>query len=439
MHAAAFKLQITPPLGTRMAGYRARRDGATVVHDELFARCLAFASGDERHAVLSLDVMGVGVEWVTELRRRVQRSLGLDGSRLLVATTHTHSAQGGLFSYEGAVGEALGTMMGDGTAGHDAEGYEQLLLQCESALENAFARLEPASFAVAEGRVDGVAANRVWFERPADPSCVVLTVRDSRRKLLGLLAHFNCHPTTLGEADTGISGDFPGVAMGIAEQELGGTALFLNGALGDTSTRLTRREQSYAEVLRFGRALGDEVVALAGRAEPVEGGPVSAATRVVELAPRRPEWLARIEQRVEALAGGGGAGSPEVARQLLTAREGVESAARAADALAGLDSVPVQLQALAFGSALTLVGVPGELFSDAQRTLAVTLPDVTARIVAPANGYMGYFPSAEAYDEGGYEVGVSLVDRGAAEVLTEAAIDLVTVTEPTAGGEPRWS
>jgi hypothetical protein len=240
------------------------------------------------------------------------------------------------------------------------------------------------------------------------------------------VVHFNCHPTTLGEADRGISGDFPGVATRILEQAIGGVALFLNGALGDISTRLTRRGQTYAEVLRFGRILGGAAVELVGRAEPVGEVPVSAAVEVVELAPQQRVWLERIEQRVEALAAdGAGAGSHEIARQLLTAREGVESAARAADAIAGLDAVPVELQRLSLGDAVTFVGVPGELFSDAQARLSHAAAGRQVRVVAPANGYMGYLPSAEAYDAGGYEVGVSLVDRGSAERLGEAAIALL--------------
>jgi hypothetical protein len=421
--AGSSKLLITPPLGTRMAGYRARSEGAAHVHDDLFARCLAFESDGVRHALLALDVMGVGVEWVADLRRRVAHSADVAGSRVFVSTTHTHSAQGGLFAFPGAVGGALGTMMGDGTAPADPTGYEQLLRRAESAIRLAFSRLEPATLALAEGRAEDIAGNRVWFERPADPSCLVVAALNARQDPIGLLLHFNCHPTTLGEGDRGISGDFPGVAARIVEQSLGGTALFLNGALGDISTRLTRRAQTYAEVVRFGRILGGEAVKLVGRAEPVDGR-LSASTTVVDLAPRRRDWLERIERRVEALAAEGD-GSHEVARQLHTAREGVESAVRAADAIAGLSAVPVELQQVTIGDAVSLVGVPGELFSDAQRALEAGVPGRRVRIVGPANGYMGYFPSAEAYDEGGYEVGVSLVDRDGAELLTRAAVDLL--------------
>jgi neutral ceramidase len=422
--SAASKVLITPPLGTPLAGYRARDLGADVIYDHLFVRCLAFEFDGKRFALLSLDVMGVGVDWVEELRRRARRSVGLEDAALFVATTHTHSAQGGLFDFGGRVGHALEAMMGDGTGPVDPVGYEMLLRQSESALRDAFERLEPATISVAEGDVEGIAGNRVRFDRPADPTGLLLAVQDERKQTIGCVAQFNCHPTTLGEADRGISGDFPGVAMRLVERAIGGTALFFNGALGDISTRLTRRAQDYSEVVRFGRLLGGAFVALAGRLEPIEGVSIAASRRVVPLAPRRPEWLGRIEQRVEELATEGD-GSHRLARQLLTAREGLESAARASAAIGALESVPVDLHHVSFGADVSFVAVPGEPFSDAQSMVDERLGTPRARLVGSANGYMGYFPSREAYDGGGYEVGVSLVDRGSAEVLAQAAIDLV--------------
>jgi hypothetical protein len=125
---------------------------------------------------------------------------------------------------------------------------------------------------------------------------------------------------------------------------------------------------------------------------------------------------------VDGLIAAGGSSAAE-ARQLLTAREGLQSAERASEAIGRLSSVPVEVQRFEIGE-VAFVAVPGEIFSEAQRTLDAALPGRRARIVGPANGYMGYFPSAEAYDVGGYEVGASLVERGAAEEIVDAAISL---------------
>ena len=418
-----------------MAGYRGRTAGAQHVYDDLFARCLALETDDGRYAIVSLDVMGVDTRWVEELRRRAGVSAELPAANLLVATTHTHAAQGGLFPPVGSLGSAFDVLMGDGAAPHDPAGYEWLLRQTETVIRLAFERLAPASLAVGEGSAEHIAANRIWFERAADPRCLVVAALSVDGASIGQLVHFNCHPTVLGEADLGISGDFPGAACRIVEAVTGAPTLFLNGALGDVSTRTTRRDQSYGEVTRFGRLLSGEILKLLSSLSPSSSSRVVSSVRTESMQPRDESWLARIEERIAALEAAGGS-SHEEARQLHTAREGAQSARRAAAALAELPSVLVEIQQFELGDT-AFVAVPGEIFSDAQFALEAAVPDKRVRIVAPANGYMGYFPSAEAYDHGSYEVGVSLVERGSAEQLVESAAALLRAGAASAAGAPR--
>jgi len=41
------------------------------------------------------------------------------------------------------------------------------------------------------------------------------------------------------------------------------------------------------------------------------------------------------------------------------------------------------------------------------------------------NGYEGYFPTREAYDEGGYEARASCYKSGVAETIAEAAREIL--------------
>ncbi len=422
--AGAAKTRITPPLGTRMAGYRARTSGAAFIYDELFARCVAFETGGRRHALVSLDVMGVEESWVDELRRRLADDLELPHQNLFVAATHTHSAQGGLFASTEGVGEAFNVMMGDGAALFDAVTYENLLRQTDTVVRQAFASLRPCRLNSSRGTAFGIAANRIDRERPADDTVATLHVTDEEEKVVAVVFHFCCHPTTLGEADLGISGDFPGVAAATIERVLGNdsVALYLNGALGDISTRWTRRQQSYNEVQRFALILAGGVISALGTSTPLESPAIDSQEIVVELTQRSPRWVERVAERVAALVG---ATSHAEQRLLSTAREGLESATRSGEVIASLPSVPVRLQLLSFGDELTFLGVPGEPFSSLARALDNADQQRTIAVVAPANGYMGYFPDARAFDEGGYEVGCSLVDRGTLEEIAEAAQTLV--------------
>jgi neutral ceramidase len=426
----ASRSPITPPRGTWLAGYRARASGATGVHDELFVRVLAFDSGGERFAVVSLDVMAVDGAWVRDLRGRAATALNLPPDHLLVAATHTHAAQGGLFSYGGPVGHAFEALMGGGCGRFDPEGSEHLLRQTLAGLVDAFEQATPATLEVAEGAVQGIASNRVWQDRAADDSCLTLVARDDAGQVLAVLVHFTCHPTVLGEGQTAVSGDFAGAAMRIVEEAIDAdaVALFLNGALGDISTRFTRRDQTYDEVQRFGRMLADDVLDLIAKATLVQPA-LRSAEKVVDLPPLSRGWRSNVQRRVEELAAAGDE-SPGAARQLSTAREGAESAASAADAIDALEVVPIGLQALWLTPELALCAVPGELFSAAGAAIDAAVPDADVRVVTPANGYLGYLPTRDIYEAGGYEVGCSLVDHGAAESLSDAAIELLMTARP---------
>jgi hypothetical protein len=417
-----------------MAGYRARSAGASSVHDDLFARCLAIESGSDRYAVISLDVMAVDVGWTAELRRRAAEATGVPAAHVLVGATHTHCAQGGLFPFEGPVGEALGAMMGDGCGTYQPDVAAELLELTLAGLTEAFDRLVPGTLSWAEGAVSGIASNRIDPSRPADDSCVTVVARDEAGDVLAVLFHFNCHPTILGEDELALSGDYAGHASGVVEAGMGGdaVALFLNGALGDVSTRYTRQGQGHDEVERMGRLLGEAVAELVGEATPFAEVRLEARETTLELPPRERRWLERIERRVEQLASAAET-DHGTARQLHTAREGAQSAGRSQDVIERLESVPLTLQAFEFGPELAFCAVPGELFSAADAQLREAAGERTVRFVAPANGYLGYLPTAEAFDQGGYEAGCSLVDRGGAEEIARRATALLGVAQEMEG------
>ena len=73
-----------------------------------------------------------------------------------------------------------------------------------------------------------------------------------------------------------------------------------------------------------------------------------------------------------------------------------------------------------------LVGIPGEPFTGIGRGIkensgfAITLP------CCCANGYEGYYPMQDAYDEGGYEARSSNFAAGVAEKIIADSLKLVS-------------
>ena len=84
---------------------------------------------------------------------------------------------------------------------------------------------------------------------------------------------------------------------------------------------------------------------------------------------------------------------------------------------------------------VALIGLPGEPFTGIGRALkrcpgwALVLP------CCITNGYEGYFPMREAYDEGGYEARSSVYAPGVAERLIEDGAALLDALKREMGGE----
>ena len=77
---------------------------------------------------------------------------------------------------------------------------------------------------------------------------------------------------------------------------------------------------------------------------------------------------------------------------------------------------------------LAMVGVPGELFVEYGLHVIESAWPTQAAVVGYANGMVGYVPTREAFERGGYETtfaGSSLLAPEAGDMLAEAAISIV--------------
>ena len=68
---------------------------------------------------------------------------------------------------------------------------------------------------------------------------------------------------------------------------------------------------------------------------------------------------------------------------------------------------------------VAFVGIPGEPFTGIGRGVKDTEGYELILPVCAANGYEGYYPMKDAYDEGGYEAGSSNYKAGVAEYIIE--------------------
>ena len=218
------------------------------------------------------------------------------------------------------------------------------------------------------------------------------------------------------------------VACETVERALSAEAcLFLQGACGDVGP--VRATTDFQDVAVYGRALGGEALRLLSLLEARDVPPLAAALAIasetVELE-RRPlpdgEALARqaaeLEERIRH------APDDEARRAAIAAYRKVAEPLRLTQV--GSGPVRIELQAIRLGNAL-IVSCEGELFVEYGSRIKDASPAALTLVAAYANGYAGYIPTPEAWDEGGYEPSLgpwTRIWRTGGDVLADRAVAL---------------
>lgn len=207
-----------------LAGYGQRQGApAAGVHDDVWVKALAFASGGRTGVVVAADLLIVPREVSDAAVEELRTHDGLGRAEIYFGSTHTHSSLGGWG--EGFVGEAF--------AGGFQPGVRNWIVrQLVAAVRAAVADLRPAEIGAAAFAAPEFVRNRLVGDAgQVDPEFSLLVVRrdDGARAVLG---SYSAHATVLPGRWMEFSGDYPGVWQRAVERETGALALFIAGGVG---------------------------------------------------------------------------------------------------------------------------------------------------------------------------------------------------------------
>jgi len=90
LQVGAAEVEITPPVGFRMAGYFSERLG-TGMHDPLKAKAVVLRDGKEEIAMVFCDLIGMSLNVSTNARAQASRLTGIRVSSIMICATHTHT------------------------------------------------------------------------------------------------------------------------------------------------------------------------------------------------------------------------------------------------------------------------------------------------------------------------------------------------------------
>ena len=232
---------ITPSLDrpVYLAGFGNNRRAQTI-HDDLFARALAFQEEPVILVLVALDLIGFFRPDIYDIIQRIQ----IPNVDIIIASTHTHHGPDtmGLWGPD------------DKTRGVDAIYMLEVKQKVESTIQQAIENLQPVTgMKSCSVLVPGIAKNARNPEILDDELTALQFVGQDGTPLASLF-NFPCHPEVLWEHNPHITSDYPGVLRRDVEARTDAPCIFFSGALGGMMTPDVK-DHSFEECERVGGAL----------------------------------------------------------------------------------------------------------------------------------------------------------------------------------------
>ena len=199
---------------------------ATGVHDDLLASVLMLAQGDEQVVMVSLDFLGFILSRIREIQQRLA-DFGFKKEHVLIASTHTHEAPDTL----GVFGP---NVLQSGVSRTYMKFVQNAIFE---AVMEAREQLEPVTMRAATAPVDFPVSNRPTLmhdSRIPDitvPWLSAASFEDEQGATVATLVNWHSHPEVMIQS-TQVSADFPQWVRYRMQDLLGGTSVYISGAVG---------------------------------------------------------------------------------------------------------------------------------------------------------------------------------------------------------------
>lgn len=425
------RIDITPDIGLDIAGYYVKRIADGIL-DPLYANAIAFECGDDRAVMIALDNLGIKQEILKKYREKVTAATGVALEGVFISCTHTHTAP----SAKAEVSD-------------DVDAYIELLagLVVEAA-KSALADLKTAKMGYGKGAAPNIAFVRRFRMKDGsiktnpgvnNPDIVapvgdvdesVSVLRFDRENAESVvLVSFGCHPDVVGGCK--YSADWPGFVRSTVEKTLDGVkCLFFNGAEGDinhvnvhpTGGFLNGTFMDFDDVSRgydharyMGRVITGGVLQAFDKVQYIDVDSIKCANKIMNVPSNKPsaEELPEAHRINDLHVSGRDSELPYSGMMLTTV---VAEAARMVRLENAPDAFDMTLSGIKIGD-VAIVGIPGEPFLGIGKGIKEAGGYGMIVPLACSNGYEGYFPMRDSYDEGGYEARSSNFRAGVAEFI----------------------
>ena len=411
LKAGFAKIDVTPPLGSTMAGYFLERHAEDIL-DPIQLVALAANDGENTVLLITADFLGMWDKWATEIRNLICKETGVPAEHIAIHCLHQHTSV--------KIGYNL-HLYEEGYPGdfHDNIYYEMLYRKFVDVAKMAINDMCEAEMSVAKGQTaeeisfvrryrtkDGgiktCPSRRIvdeldGFAGEADNTVRLVKFTRNGAKDIALV-NFSTHPDVIGGKK--FSADWPGFVRRLTETDIQNVnCIVVNGAQGDTNhinvfaKNGVRSGYEHSEYM--GRIITDVVLNMWDKTEQ------KAVTKVSGQVQKR--YVRTNISRIDDV---------EECQKLKKAYQEGEDVLQSLDErgetfrISALHTQPlfqmIPISVIGIGE-VAIVGFGGEPFTQYAKDAREAAPEFFVICSCITNGNSGYLPTKDAFGDGGYE------------------------------------
>ncbi len=433
LKAGFARVDITPPLGSYLSGYFRDRYADGVL-DPIELNAIALENGQETVVIVTADILYINLPYSEEIRRLISERINVPKNNVVVVALHQHTSIGltkhspkNTIFEDHAYMDVLHRKFADVAQMAVNDLAEATLWVDEEPTAEPIAFIR--RYLMKDGSIltnPGIARRDeiVHPQGEADNNVRLLRFKRTQGNDIAFV-NFSTHPDVV--SGTKFSADWPGFARRYVEADLKGVScLLLVGAQGDSNHYNYFADQlgkGYAYSAHMGRVIADTVLKIWDRGRKMQVDRLCADFQIVynrtrtDGAERYDECVALLEAHAKGLLPGQEKGNNVGGAQVSEARRIVNIKNETI-----YQKVPVT--AVSVGN-VALVGFGGEPFMHYAAAVREALPEHFIVASCCTNGSEGYWPTASAFAEGGYEANSTPFTSTLEEEVVGAVVEML--------------
>ncbi len=393
---------ITPPIGTQLAGYFQRRVSDGIISN-LMAKAVVLGEGDARCVLITCDLITMTAAVCNKARAIISEATGIKPERVMICSTHTHT------------GPEI-RVPTKGVTEVNEEYLAGLPQRIADAAIKAAKTQRPAYLCIGTEHEQGLAYNRRFrmsnsteqfgpsasegvtaegFAGPTDSTFGALVFKETLEgKPFLVICNYSVHIDVTG--GNKISADFPAVMQKTLRAIYGDAliCLYVQGACGNINHVPYLEDDPYPrkgvwKSEQLGRAFAGKAMTIIEKARPSKSIKVDTVSEILDV-PMFPKSDPVYQMR---LASAKSKKEPNAFEQALIKRS---------ENYSDEGSIKREVQTMRIGDAV-FCGAPGEYFVEWGLEIKKWSPFKYTFIAELCDDAVGYIPTYEAFMRGGYE------------------------------------